>query len=163
MNICQAKTYTTDDLPAAMQEILPGFIANLEDEARLLSLSAQFKPEGTYPYAPHCYSRNILLRAESGAEVMIARWDQGAVTPIHGHPQFAFVYVLQGQLQMEHYRETDQGLVLADTIIKGKGQHIYNAGIANRYDNAIHRVTALIPSLSLHVYSDDASKGIIFA
>lgn len=93
---------------------------------------------------------------------MVARWDQGAVTPIHGHPQFAFVYVLEGQLQMEHYRETDQGLLLTETVIRSKGQHIYAAGDANCYNNAIHRVTALSPSLSLHVYSDDALKGKAF-
>lgn len=158
----KAKTYTATELSDAMQAILPAFIDNLANESHLLSLSAQFKPEGDFPHAPHCYSRNILLRSDAGSEVMIARWDQGATTPIHGHPQFAFVYVLQGQLQMEHYHETDQGLVLTETIIKNKGQHIYAAGIAGRYDNAIHRVTALMPSLSLHVYSHDAMKGKSF-
>ncbi|WP_456416629.1 cysteine dioxygenase [Thiolapillus sp.] len=162
MNNCVAKTHIAPELPDAMKKILPELVDNLAHESRLLSLSARFRPEGDFPHAPHCYSRNILLHADNGAEVMIARWDQGAITPIHGHPQFAFVYVLQGQLQMEHYRNTEQGLVLAETIIKHEGQHIYAAGIAGRYDNAIHRVTALTPSLSLHVYSEDALKGKFF-
>ncbi len=163
MSSCIAKTYTAPNPPEAEKKVLRGFIDSLTNESRLLSLSTQFQPQGDFPHAPHCYSRNILMRMESGAEVMIARWDQDAVTPIHGHPQFAFVYVLQGQLQMEHYHDTDQGLLLAETIIKNKGQHIYAAGIAGRYDNAIHRVTALTPSLSLHVYSDDALKGKFFS
>ncbi|WP_456380003.1 cysteine dioxygenase [Thiolapillus sp.] len=162
MNNCIAKTHMTTGLSDAMNKALPDFVGNLADESHLLYLSAQFQPESDFPLAPHCYSRNILLRTDSGAEVMIARWDRGAVTPIHGHPQFAFVYVLQGQLQMEHYRDTDQGLILTDTLVKHKGQHIYAAGIADRYDNAIHRITALTPSLSLHVYSDDALKGKFF-
>lgn len=162
MNHCIAKTYIAPELPDIMKKVLPELVDNLADESRLLSLSAQFRPQEDFPHAPHCYSRNILLHADSGAEVMIARWDQGAITPIHGHPQFAFVYVLQGQLQMEHYRDTEQGLVLTETIIKHEGQHIYAAGIAGRYDNAIHRVTALTPSLSLHVYSEDALKGKSF-
>ena len=162
MNTCSAETYVAAGLPDAVCQLLQALVSNLHDENRLLALSAEFDPCGNYPHAPHCYSRNILLRNDEHAEVMVARWDQGAYTPIHGHPQYAFVYVLQGQLQLEHYRETDQGLVLTDTIIKRKGQHIYAAGDANRFDNAIHRVTALAPSLSLHVYSDDASKGKSF-
>ncbi|WP_456404800.1 cysteine dioxygenase [Thiolapillus sp.] len=162
MNTCKAETHTAIDLPEELLALLPEFTASLEDETRLLSLSERFKPENDFPYAPHCYSRNILLREDSGAEIMVARWDQDAMTPIHGHPQFAFVYVLEGQLQMEHYRETNQGLVLTETLVKTKDQHIYVAGVAGRYNNAIHRVTALSPSLSLHVYSDDALKGKAF-
>ncbi len=162
MNVCNAKTYTVPQQPDVRKTVLSALVESLADESRLLALCSLFEPEGDYPHAPHCYSRNILLRTDSGAEIMVARWDQGASTPIHGHPQFAFVYVLEGQLQMEHYRETDQGLVLTETIVKRKGQHIYAAGTANRFDNAIHRVTALAPSLSLHVYSDDALKGKSF-
>lgn len=163
MNTCKAETHAAIDLPEDLLALLPEFTASLTDEARLLSLAARFRPEHNFPYAPHCYSRSILLRDDSGAEIMVARWDQGATTPIHGHPQFAFVYVLNGQLQMEQYQETDQGLVLTDTLVKSKGQHVYAAGIAGHYDNAIHRVTALSPSLSLHVYSDDALKGKAFS
>jgi len=162
MNACKAETHTLTSLPDDTRALLHELVGSLNDEARLLSLSNRFQPAGDFPHAPHCYSRSILLRESDGAEVMIARWDRGAVTPIHGHPQFAFVYVLEGQLQMEHYRETDSGLLLTETIIKRKGQHIYAAGEARRYNNAIHRVTALAPSLSLHVYSDDALKGKAF-
>jgi len=91
---------------------------------------------------------------------MVARWDQGAATPIHGHPRYAFVYVLQGRLRNETFRDTDRGLVPGESRICEAGDHIYAAGREGRFDNAIHRVTALAPSLSLHVYSDDALKGI---
>ena len=163
MNICKAETHTAVDLPEDMAALLPEIAASLEDEERLLSLSSRFRAENGFPCAPHCYSRTILLREDSGTEIMVARWDQGAMTPIHGHPRISFVYVLKGRLQMEHYRDTDQGLVLTETLVKGKGQHVYATGIAGRYDNAIHRVTALSPSLSLHVYSDDALKGKAFS
>ncbi len=161
MTDCKAETFVSSDHPA-LDALLIELATHLDQEAQLLQLSRTFTASADYPHAPHCYSRTILYRHDNGAEIMVARWDQGAITPIHGHPRYAFVYVLQGRLQIEHYACTDDGVQRQNTTIKTQGQHIYSVGEAGRYDNAIHRVCALSPSLSLHVYSDDALKGITF-
>ncbi|WP_457674955.1 cysteine dioxygenase [Thiolapillus sp.] len=159
MTDCKAKTWPAPEhLPQAA--LLRALAANLDDEARLLALAGDFHPSEDFPFVPHCYSRSLLLNTADGAQVMVARWDQGAATPIHGHPRYAFVYVLQGRLRNETFRDTDRGLVPGESRICEAGDHIYAAGREGRFDNAIHRVTALAPSLSLHVYSDDALKGI---
>ncbi|BAO44776.1 cupin domain-containing protein [Thiolapillus brandeum] len=162
MNDCKAKTWPAPALSPGQQQLLEALACHLDDEAGLVELAADFQAEGHYPLAPHCYSRSVLYRHPQGAEIMVARWDAGACTPTHGHPQYAFVLVLQGRLQMEHFVATPKGLQLTGTRIKNAGEHIYASGREGRYDNAIHRVTALEPSLSLHIYSDDALKGICF-
>jgi predicted metal-dependent enzyme (double-stranded beta helix superfamily) len=162
MNDCKAKTWPAPALSPQQQQLLEALACHLDDETRLLELATDFETEGDYPHAPHCYSRTILYRHPQGAEIMVARWDAGASTPTHGHPQYAFVLVLEGRLQMEHFNNTADGLELTETLIRDAGEHIYAAGQENRYDNAIHRVTALEPSLSLHIYSDDALKGICY-
>ncbi len=160
MNDCKAITWPLPPEPPRQKELLQDLLFSLDSEQRLLNLAARFQPAEDYPLAPHCYSRCLLLRNPDGREVMVARWDQGAATPIHGHPRYAFVYVLRGRLQNETFQHTDQGLIPGERRICGPGDHIYAAGRKGRFDNAIHRVTALAPSLSLHVYSDDALKGI---
>ncbi|WP_456446522.1 hypothetical protein [Thiolapillus sp.] len=162
MNDCKAKTWPSPALSPRQQQLLEAMACHLDDETSLVSLAADFEAQGDYPHAPHCYSRSILYRHPEGAEIMVARWDVGARTPTHGHPQYAFVMVLQGCLQMEHFTDTPNGLHLTETLVKHTGEHIYAAGREGCYDNAIHRVTALQPSLSLHIYSDDALKGICF-
>jgi len=134
----------------------------LHDENRLLNLCQTLALEGNYPRAPHCYSRTILYRDPQGAEVMVARWDDGARSPIHGHPELTFVLVLEGKLRVENFKGAGGTLERTDTLHLGAGQHIWNRGTAGHFDNAIHRVTALEPSLSLHIYSDDALKGHIY-
>lgn len=161
MNDCKARTWPIPEHPP-QPALLHALAASLEDEARLLALARDFHPSEDFPFVPHCYSRSLLLNTEEGPQVMVARWDQGAATPIHGHPQYAFVYVLQGRLRNETFRNTDSGLVPGASRICEAGDHIYAAGHQDRFDNAIHRVTALAPSLSLHVYSDDALKGIFW-
>lgn len=163
MNTPQTITRFEHAIHPELQEILAQLTANLARPQELLRLGRDFSLGGDYPHAHHCYSRTILHREPGGSEVMVARWDVGALTPIHGHPRYAFVYVLQGQLQIENFRKTENGLLLSECLIKGRGQYIYTEGAPDRYDNAIHRVTALVPSLSLHVYSDDALKGETYA
>ncbi|GEM_PF-5712568 len=163
MSECKAKTWPGPILTAAQQQLLEDLACHLNNENRLLELAAGFDMQGNYPHAPHCYSRTVLYHHPQGAEIMVARWDAGAVTPVHGHPQYAFVLVLEGRLQMEHFKAAGEELQLTDILVKNAGEHIYAAGEHGRYDNAIHRVTALQPSLSLHIYSDDALKGICYA
>ena len=108
------------------------------------------------------YSRTILQRTDSGFEVMVARWDKGAVTPIHGHPDFALIYIIKGALKETLYAKDGTTIRKELTTIHRPGEYTYHHGIKGRLDNAIHQVQAMRDSLSLHLYSDDALKGEVF-
>ncbi len=159
---CLPVTCPAPQLPPALRRQLDELVRALRDETRLLALSCHLSLEGDYPRAPHCYSRTILHRSPQGEEVMVARWEAGARSPVHGHPELAFVRVLEGKLQIENFRWSGNALESTDIFCLERGDHIWHQGVAGRFDNAIHRVTALEPSLSLHVYSDDALKGRTF-
>lgn len=162
MTLCEATTRfipLPDDRLASLLEELADALPRRDE---LLALCNGLKLEEDFPRAPHCYSRNILFRAPDGTEVMAARWDSGARTPIHGHPQLAFVYLLEGRLLIENFARSQNGLVAGETRTLEPGDHLWSRGKSGRFDNAIHRVTALQPSLSLHVYSDDALKGEVY-
>lgn len=105
------------------------------------------------------YSRTILLKEESGFEIMMARWDRGAITPIHGHPYYTFMYVIEGQLKEELFVKDEGRLLKIGDLKLTPGCYSYHKGERHRFDNAIHRITAEKNSLSLHIYSDDALKG----
>ncbi len=62
-------------------------------------------PMDDFPSLEGTYSRTILFRSENGYEAMAARWSPGTVSSIHGHPQFALILVIQGQLGVNYYRK----------------------------------------------------------
>ena len=114
-----------------------------------------------FPSAP-LYSRTILYRAENGFEAVAARWRKDAITAIHGHPMFAFYYLLEGELSVENFEKEGSGLRKTITKRFSPGEYFSMCGKADTFDNGIHRVTAVQESLSIHIYSDDAMKGEIF-
>jgi quercetin dioxygenase-like cupin family protein len=93
---------------------------------------------------------------------MAARWSKGAVSAIHGHPMFAFYYLLEGELSVENFEKDGAGVRKTGTRRYNPGQYFCMHGNAGVFDNGIHRVTAVQESLSIHIYSDDAMKGEIF-
>jgi hypothetical protein len=113
------------------------------------------------PFEPS-YSRTILYRAENGFEAMAARWTKNTITKIHGHPMFAFYYLLEGELFVENFVKDGAGVSLKDSGTYSPGQYFCLRGTADTFDNGIHRITATQESLSFHIYSDDAMKGEIF-
>ncbi|VAW41888.1 hypothetical protein MNBD_DELTA03-717 [hydrothermal vent metagenome] len=113
------------------------------------------------PFAP-LYSRTILYRAENHYEAMAARWSKDAISVIHGHPMFAFYYLLEGELSVECFEKSGAKAVRTDTRIYKPGQYFSMLGTPDTFDNGIHRVSAKKESLSIHIYSDDAMKGQIF-
>ena len=115
-----------------------------------------------FPLFEPLYSRTILYRAENGFEAMAARWSKDAISAIHGHPMFAFYYLLEGELSVENFVKEDGGIRKTDTKKYLPGQYFCLRGNAETFDNGIHRVTARQESLSIHIYSDDAMKGEIF-
>ncbi len=144
-------------------------VPNSEAMAEVISnyLSKYTPSINDFPCIKNSYSRTILSRSESGMEVLIARWDSGLTSTIHGHPAFAMVYVIAGSLTVEQYEKTesnDIGCVIKTGVKTfDAGNYFYGQGIEGRFDNHIHRIIAAKESLSIHVYSDDALKGEVFS
>ncbi len=126
------------------------------------SLIADLKPRLNakhFPATKNSYTRHILNTADN-YWLMVINWCQGAQTPIHGHPEQSFVYLLIGQFLIKNY-DSDK-LTINQQVIYQPNQHYINHGRPNRLDNAIHQVIATEQSLSLHFYSDDPRKGKVF-
>lgn len=115
-----------------------------------------------FPLVPLSYSRTMLHREDNGFEIMMARWNKGAVTPIHGHPRFAFVFLIDGGFTETSFIRDEASIVQSKQTQYLSGDYAYEDGIEGRFDNFIHKIFADNDSLSLHIYSDDALKGEIF-
>ena len=57
----------------------------------------------SFPLIEKGYSRTILHREPNGFEVMVARWSRHAKTPIHGHPGFSVLYLIEGELSEQSF------------------------------------------------------------
>ncbi len=115
-----------------------------------------------FPRIVGTYSRTILYRHENGYEAMAARWDKGTLTTIHGHPSFLLYYVIEGELKVDNYIRTETGLITGDTMVFRDGEGFYAIGESGRFDNSIHQVQANEETFSLHIFSDDGTKGEVF-
>lgn len=110
------------------------------------------------------YERTYLGKDSSGWEMILMTWHKGRKSSIHGHPQFAGYNILKGSLQLEIFEEKENNKIALKTSINVDGGNgffaIGNHGIMN---NHIHRITCISDvAYSLHVYSDDARKGITY-
>ena len=108
------------------------------------------------------YTRQPIGRDASGWESMISRWEKGAVSSIHGHPDFIFYYVLDGAFEMPLYERSGSGAKQVETVTLKAGESIASVGAPGDFDNMIHQVKALETSFVLHIFSDDPLKGLIF-
>lgn len=119
-------------------------------------------PLDGFPRLEGTYLRTIVHRNDNGYEAMAARWSKGAISSIHGHPSFIFYFVIEGRLKIDNYQRNAAGLTRDSTIYLGKNEHFFSLGKPDRFDNNIHQVQADEETLSLHISSDDATKGEIF-
>lgn len=108
------------------------------------------------------YSRTILARGTNRFEAMVARWSNFTATAVHGHPDYALYLLLEGRLGIENFVYDEGGLKCVGTSEMVPGDYFIRQGRPYTFSNAIHRITVLEESLSLHVYSDDATKGSCF-
>ena len=115
------------------------------------------------PLKENSYSRNILYRESSGFEVIAARWSKGAITPIHGHPGFSLLYLIEGQLSEDAFVKDNGEIMEIGQKTFSPGDFTFDKGEEGRLDNSIHKITADEDSMSLHIYSDDAIKGEIYS
>jgi predicted metal-dependent enzyme (double-stranded beta helix superfamily) len=115
-------------------------------------------------YSDNRYTRVHLGKDDSGWEALMMCWKRGNSTTIHGHPQFAAYNFADGDFKIEVFCLGEDGTALPDAIFEATGgQGFYAVGEAGRFDNHIHRITCLSDTgHSLHIYSDDARKGIAF-
>ncbi len=118
---------------------------------------------GDFPVSGGSYSRSLLAQHQNGYEAMIARWNEGAVTQVHGHPDYALYILLIGCLGVEDFISTGDGPQYVKKTVMKPGDYFCMQGTPGKMDNGIHRITALQESLSVHVYSDDALKGVCFS
>ncbi len=113
----------------------------------------------TLLFDPHNYTRNIIINNEH-YWLSLLNWDKSAITRVHGHPDQAFMYVIKGQLLCKNF--DNNSLLATNHRLFNKGEYQHNKGIKGRMDNYIHQISAKEKSLSLHFYSDNPSKGVIF-
>lgn len=111
------------------------------------------------------YERTLIGRDQSGWEALIMTWPKGAQSSIHGHPEFAAYNLLRGKLKLETFEDIDGtgNIKLAREIEVPENTGFFAFGKANAMTNHIHRITCLSDiSYSLHIYSDDARKGVVY-
>lgn len=115
-----------------------------------------------FPLNKGGYTRNILSKKD-GYWLSFLHWDKDVITPVHGHPDQAFLYAVEGNIEINNYERGDKKpLELKDTESLSKGDFIYSHGEAERFDNAIHQISTTKQTLTLHFYSDDPTKGTLF-
>lgn len=119
------------------------------------------------------YSRH-LIGIDDKWMAFVCRWEKGVSSCIHGHPSFAYYHVLEGIFQMDLYQSPQaqspqaqlaesQTLVHDNRLTLKKGNTIWGMGERDRFDNLIHKVsTQEQPGFTLHLFSDDPSKGVHF-
>lgn len=126
--------------------------------AKIKLLCEQVKLED-FPLAAGAYSRNVIPNI-GDCWLGILRWDKDSQTPIHGHPERSFFYVLQGELACFYFQKDP--LLMTSTQSFAQFEYYHGHGVRGEMDNFIHRISAKQPSISLHFYSDDPSKGEFF-
>lgn len=116
-------------------------------------------------FSDNHYERTYLGKDESGWEAIIMTWRKGRQSSIHGHPQFASYTILKGNLKLELFDYfTDTGEIKLARIIEAtENTGFFALGEANTMTNHIHRITCMSDiSYSLHIYSNDARKGVVY-
>lgn len=122
--------------------------------------------DGFDEYSDDSYVRTYIGKSrETGWEAIVMTWKQGCRTTIHGHPCFASYNFADGTFQVEIFEKVSDGTArLVDKVVVDSPEGFYAIGKAGTFDNHIHRITCLSPTgHSLHVYSDDARRGLLFS
>ena len=121
--------------------------------------------DGFDKYSDNSYRRDYIGRCpDTHWEAIVMSWKQGNTTAIHAHPQFAGYHFADGVFKVEIFEPAESSKArLADTITIDKPTGLFSVGRKGSFDNHIHRITCLSGTgHSLHVYSDDALKGLAY-
>lgn len=109
-------------------------------------------------YVTNGYSRNIL--STNGGWLYLVNWDKDSITPIHGHSDFSFVYVVSGEIINIPYDKNSKSLQQPTTATMG--EFFRYQGTQGSFDNAPHQIQTTQRAISLHFYSDDGKKGQVY-
>jgi predicted metal-dependent enzyme (double-stranded beta helix superfamily) len=99
-------------------------------------------------YSDLNYKRNLICNSEC-VDIYLICWKEGQKSKIHDHPDGGCLMVmLEGELQEIKYNKDEHETIsyVATNIIK-PGDNAYNSG-----STVLHQITALKPSISLHIY-----------
>ena len=116
-------------------------------------------------YSATAYRRTYLGRSpETGWEAIVMSWQEGNRTSIHAHPQFAGYHFADGRFRLEIFEPAGGGTARPVQSAEVEAPCAFFAiGKPGCFDNHIHRITCLSATAhSLHVYSDDALRGMTF-
>jgi len=119
-------------------------------------------PMTDFPLIKGTYSRTIFFRSDNGFEAMAARWSRGTTSPIHGHPYYTLYYVVNGRLGIDNYKKAADRIEKTTSEILSRDQFLSFTGKPGTFDNHIHKVEAIEETLSIHISSNDATKGEVF-
>ncbi|MDR1415767.1 MAG: cysteine dioxygenase [Odoribacteraceae bacterium] len=110
------------------------------------------------------YTRNYIGKdPATGWEMIVMGWRRGDRTAIHGHPLYAGYTWIAGEVLMEVFEKTPDGLKRVLEHVMRPGESFYAISQVDDYENHIHRITGLSDTaFTLHVYSDDARRGVDF-
>lgn len=108
------------------------------------------------------YYQDILL--DQNFEIIIGHWEK-TDTPchIHGHPQFLYYQVLSGLYLMHFYKIRDaktKKVELVSSLFLKPSDVFSVCADHSCMSNCIHSIQCYEPGQTLHIYSNDATKGI---
>lgn len=119
------------------------------------------------------YVRNIVAREyykdafnSENFEVIVGNWrPTGFRCHIHGHPQFMYYQVLSGKYIMHLYKIIDKENNIVSPV---KSMILLPGDVYSVFDNmatwsnAIHSIECIEPGQTLHIYSNDGTKGQVY-
>jgi hypothetical protein len=110
------------------------------------------------------YTRNYIGKdSRTGWEMIVMGWQKGNRTAIHGHPLYAGYTGVAGNVLLEVFEKREGGLKKVLEHVVQPGESFYSVAEVDNYENHIHRLTGLTDTaFTLHIYSDDARKGVDF-
>jgi predicted metal-dependent enzyme (double-stranded beta helix superfamily) len=89
-----------------------------------------------------------LLYSNDYLDIYLITWFNGAITPIHDHPEGGCVMkILQGQLQEHLFTNVDDKVLYLKSNILNKNDIDYKIG-----NEILHRIESKEFTISLHVY-----------
>ena len=104
------------------------------------------------------YHRELVERGP-GFELWLLTWLPGQISPIHDHGGIVTVTtVLSGSLFEERFERTDAG-----RTVRPSWSNTRVAGDIDPIDpSEIHRVTPVVPTVTLHLYAPGCAEGTIY-
>ena len=131
-----------------------------------IAMFPYMKPQGA------AYTRTVVVKDKNNTdrpchfEAIVANWiPTKNHCPVHGHPQFMYYQIISGVYCMNLYRIVDKQQRTVEkysTLVLLPGDVYAVCAKEPGYCNAIHSVQCLEKGQTLHIYSNDGTKGELF-